>query len=151
LDAVIGRKIVSNINLITPKRSAQVTINPLGEKKTLLIKYVSDNYELDTNGEWVPRKYLKLDSVSNRKKDPVRVVKVNAYLTRNDESHVKVVAPAMDVDIKRVKVPKPKFIFNTTMNGYNEVQEFDSTPGVPPLADFFVALSKFFESYTSNN
>jgi len=151
LDAVIGRKIVSNVSLIAPDVNGQLTLNPLGEKKTLVIKYVSPRYELDTTGEWVPRKYAKLDSVSNRKVDTKRVIKVNAYLTRHEDAQVRVQAPALDIDIRRVRSPKPKFIFNTTMNGYNEVEEFDSNPSAPPLANFLVALSKFLQSYTSDN
>ena len=151
LDAVIGRKIISNISLITPKINAQLTANPLADKKTLVFKLVSPRYDQNSNIEWVPRKYLKLDSLSHRKVDPEKKVKVDAYLTRDDESTFKMTAPSLDVNIRRVKTPKPRYIFNTTINGYNEVQEFDSNPSLTPIQNLMIALNKYFESYTSNN
>jgi len=151
LDATIGRHIVSELNLITPKRNAQLKINPLTEPKTLTWKYVSDRYDSSATGEWSPKKYLKLDSVSTRKVEPQSTMKVNAYLTREDESRVRVTAPRLDIDIQRVKTPKPHYVFNTTMNGYNEIQEFDSNPALTPAQNLVVALGKWLKSYTSNN
>jgi hypothetical protein len=151
LDATIGRHIVSELNLITPKHSAQFKMNPLTEPKTLTWKYASDRYDSSATGEWSPKKYLKLDSVSTRKVDPQSTMKVNAYLTREDESRVRVTAPRLDIDIQRVKTPKPHYVFNTTMNGYNEIQEFDSNPALTPAQNLVVALGKWLKSYTSNN
>jgi hypothetical protein len=151
LDAVIGRRIISNVTLITPKINAQLTANPLGEKKTLVFKWVSPKYDHDSNIEWVPRKYLKLDAVSQRKVEPQKKIKMDAYLTRQEDSSFRMTAPQLDVDIKRVRTPKPRYIFNTTINGYNEVQEFDSNPSLTPLQNLAVALNKYLQSYTSDN
>ena len=151
LKAVIGRKIISNISLITPKINAQLTANPLSDKKTLVFKLESPRYDQNSNIEWVPRGYLKLDSLSHRKVDPEKKVKVDAYLTRDDESTFNMTAPSLDVNIRRVKIPKPRYIFNTTINGYNEVQEFESYPSLTPLQNLMVALNKYYKSYTSNN
>ena len=151
LDAVIGRRIISNINLITPKVNAQLTANPLGEKKTAVFKWVSPRYDQDTNVEWVPGKYLKLNGNSVRKTEPQKQMKVDAYLTRQEDSSFRMTAPQLDVDIRRVRSPKPRYIFNTTINGYNEVQEFDSNPSLTPVQNLMVALNKYFQSYVSEN
>jgi hypothetical protein len=116
LDAVIGLRIVSEVTLVSPKVNAKLTVNPLGEKKTLVYKVTSPRYDQDANVEWLPRKYLKLSAVSDRKVDPIRTVKVNAYLTRQEDSSFTLNAPSLDVDIKRLQKPKPHYVFNTTIN-----------------------------------
>lgn len=151
LDAVIGRRIISNITLVTPKINAQLIANPLGEKKTLVFKWASPRYDHNSNIEWFPRNYLKVDALSVRKIPTEKRVKLDAYLTRQEDSTFRMTAPSLDIDIRRVKSPKPRYIFNTTINGYNEVQEYDSNPSMTPIQNLMVALKKFYESYTSDN
>ncbi|CAG2104315.1 unnamed protein product [Medioppia subpectinata] len=152
LDGTFGRHIVSELHLVTPKRNAHLTINPLVEPKTLVWKYTSDRYDSSANVEWVPKKYLKVDGVTTRKVEPQKSTKVTAYLTRQDEANVRITAlPGLDVDIRRVKTPKPHYVFNTTINGYTEVQEFDSNPTLTPAQNLLLALGKWFKSYTSDH
>jgi len=150
-DAVIGLRIVSNVTLVSPSVNARLTANPLAEKKTLVYKLTSPRYDQDTNIEWLPRKYLRLSAVSERKVAPIRTVKVNAYLSREEDSSFTINAPLLDVDVKRLTKPSPHYVFNSTINGYNEVQEFISNPSLTPIQNLFVALKKYFESYTSDN
>jgi len=150
-DAVIGLRQISNVSLITPKVNAQLIINPLGAKKTLNFNLISPRYDQKTVIEIVPKNELKLESISERKVEPLKRIKVVALISKTKESSVSVSAPALYVNVRKTKGSKPQYIFNTTLNGYNEVQEFDVNPKLDPVTNLIVVLYKYHKSHTESD
>jgi hypothetical protein len=115
LDAVIGLKQISKLELITPTINANLKANPLGAKKTVNFNWVSPKYEQKTVIEVVPESEIKIESLSQRKVEPFERFKVNALITRND-SFVSLSFPSLDWSWRKTKSVVPKVIINVTLN-----------------------------------
>jgi hypothetical protein len=135
-DAVIGLEQISKLELITPTINANLTANPLGAKKTVNFNWVSPKYEQKTVIEVVPESEIKIESLSQRKVEPFEHFKVDALITRNNDSFVSLSVPSLDWSARKTESVTPKVIFNTTLNGYNEVQEYDVNKYVRALTLF---------------
>jgi hypothetical protein len=150
LDAVIGLKRISELELITPTINANLRANPLGARKTLNFNWVSPRYEQKTVIEVVPESEIKVESLSQRKVEPFERFKVDALITRNNDSFVSLSVPSLDWSARKTKSVMPKVIFNMTLNGYNEVQEYDVNKNFHPLTNAIVILLKYMKTFIVN-
>jgi hypothetical protein len=150
LDAVMGLKRISKLELITPTINANLVANPLGPKKTVNFNWVSTQYEHKTVIEVVPQSEIKIESLSKHKVDPFETFKVDALITRNNDSFVSLSAPSLDWSARKTKSVMPKVIFNMTLNEYNEVQEYDVNKNLHPLTNAIVILLKYMKTFIVN-
>jgi hypothetical protein len=137
-DAVIGLKQISKLKLITPTINANLTANPLGAKKTINFNWVSPRYEQKTIIEVIPKSEIKIESLSQRKVEPFERFKFDALITKNNGSFVSLSVPSLDWSWRKTKSVMPKVIINMTLNGYNEVQEYDANKNVDALTNSII-------------
>jgi hypothetical protein len=138
LNAVIALEKISKLELITPTVNAILMANPWGAKKTVNFNWVSPRYEQKTIIEVVPESEIKIESLSQRKVEPFERFKVDALITRNNDSFVTLSAPSLDWSWRKTKSVMPKVIINMTLNGYNKVQEYDANKNVDALTNSII-------------
>jgi hypothetical protein len=145
-EVVIGLSQISSVKLITAELNTQLIVNPLGVEKTVNFKWISSRYIEKSIIKIIPMEYFKFESLSELQVSPYERIKIDAIYDVNNDSFISFSAPRLEWSTRKTKSLRPKVIFNVTINGYNEIQEYDVKRNLHPMTNAFIILSKYVNS-----
>jgi hypothetical protein len=146
LDVVIGLKQISSVKSVTSEVNMELIVNPLEVEKTVNFKWISSRYQQNSIIKLIPMEYFKFESLSQRQVYPYERFKIDAIYDVNNDSFISFSAPRVEWSTRKTKSLRPIIIFNVTLDGYNEIQEYDVKQNLHPITNAFIVLFKYVNS-----